>query len=126
MTMKKFLFLSLLSVFMLPLSALADNGKICRVEGGSVQAEVTNSPVAKATSNSNIYEYEIVFVLMNSSPNFVNATYVVRDDQNEEYSRARVLVSPQRTSDPIKAVVRRRGANHTFVVDVVEGDCKTD
>lgn len=124
--MKKILFLTLLSAFMLPLSALADNGKVCRVEGGSVQAEVTNSPVAKSTNSSNVFEYEIVFVLMNSSPNFVNATYVVRDDEGKEYSKARVLVAPQKESQPLKAIVRRRGNNHTFVVDVVEGDCKKE
>lgn len=122
--MKKLLFLTFLFVFMLPISILADNGKVCPVEGGSVQAQVKNSPVAKLVKSK--YEYEVTFVLQNSSPNFVNATYVIRDNKGKEYLKSRVLVPAQKETDPIKAVVRTDNKNSTFVVDVVEGDCKNE
>lgn len=122
--MKKLLFLTFLFVFMLPISILADDGKVCPVEGGSVQAQVTNSPVAKLVNSK--YEYEVTFVLQNSSPNFVNATYVIRDNKGKEYSKSRVLVPAQKETNPIKTVVRTDNKNSTFVVDVVEGDCKNE
>lgn len=122
--MKKFLFLTLLFVSVLPSTVLADDGKVCQVEGGSVQAEVTNSPVAKETNVSNIYEYEVFFNLMNSSPNYVNATYVIRDNKNKECMKARVFVEPQKEVQK-KAVVRTNSKYATFVVDIVGADCKT-
>lgn len=123
--MKKILyFITLLLVFMLPLCSMAENGKVCRVEGGSVQAEVTNSPMPKSVNGS--WEYEVSFVLMNSSPNFVNATYVIRDNNNKEYSKSRVLVAPQKESETKKAIVRTNSKASTFVVDVVGADCKKE
>lgn len=112
----------LLLMFLLPLSALADGGKVCPVEGGSVQAEVTNSPTPKNVVNA--WEYEVTFVLMNSSPNFVNATYVVKDAEGKSYSQGRVLVAPQKESEVKKVMVKTKSAKSTFVVDVVGADCK--
>jgi len=94
--MRRFLSLILLSAFLHSISALADDGKVCPVEGGSVQAELTNSPVPKAEGK--YYGYDVSFVLMNSSPNFVNVTYVVRDSNGKTYSQGRVLVEPQKES----------------------------
>lgn len=121
--MKKILILSFLSVFMLPISAFAEDGLVCPVEGGSVQAEVTNSPVAKPTNISGVYEYAVSFYLMNSSPNYVNATYVIRDNNNIECLKARILVDPQKGVVK-EVVVRTKGNKATFVVDIVGADCK--
>ena len=121
--MRNFLFaLAIASFSLLSLSALADDGKVCPVEGGSVQAELTSTPVAKGSGTT--WEYEVTFVLMNSSPNYVNATYVIRDSGGKNYSSARVLVEPQKKSAPIAVKVTTRSNKSTFVVDVVGADCK--
>lgn len=124
--MKEFLFASFVAFFsLLSLSALADDGKVCPVEGGSVQAKVTNTPTSKTTSNSSVYEYEVTIVLMNSSPNFVNATYQVRETKGEKVLASdRVLVLPQKESNPITVKVKTKSNKSTFVVDVVGADCK--
>ena len=122
--MKEFLFASFVAFFsLLSLSALADDGKVCPVEGGSVQAKVTNTPTSKTTSYD--YEYEVIIVLMNSSPNFVNATYQVRETKGEKVLASdRVLVLPQKESNPITVKVKTTSNKSTFVVDVVGADCK--
>ena len=120
--MKSILNLVLLFALFLPVSALADDGKICPVEGGSVQAEVTNSPVPKWEGSK--WAYDVAFVLMNSSPNFVNATYVVKDEAGKSYSQGRVLVEPQKTSQPKTIHVVTASKTSTFVVDVIGADCK--
>lgn len=124
--MKEFLFASFVAFFsLLSLSALADDGKVCPVEGGSIQAKVTNTPTIKTTSNSFTYEYEVIIVLMNSSPNFVNATYQVRETKGEKVLASdRVLVLPQKESNPITVKVKTKNNKSTFVVDVVGADCK--
>ncbi|MBQ8969435.1 MAG: hypothetical protein IJ064_06865 [Bacteroidaceae bacterium] len=121
--MKRILNLFLLIALFLPVSAMADDGKVCPVEGGSVQAEVTNSPIAKIEGPSK-FGYDVTFVLMNSSPNFVNATYVLRDTQGKTYKQARVLVVPQKSSEPINVHVTANSGKLTFVVDVIGADCK--
>lgn len=123
--MRRTLILFSLFAFLLPLSILADDGKVCPVEGGSVQAKVTNTPTSKPTSNSSVYEYEVTIVLMNSSPNFVNATYQVRETKGEKVLASdRVLVLPQKESNPITVKVKTKSNKSTFVVDVVGADCK--
>lgn len=111
-----------MSAFLHSISALADDGKVCPVEGGSVQAELTNSPVPKAEGK--YYGYDVSFVLMNSSPNFVNVTYVVRDSNGKTYSQGRVLVEPQKESAAKTIHVKTNSKSTTFVVDVVGVDCK--
>ena len=63
---------------------------------------------------------------MNSSPNFVNATYVVKDADGISYSKGRVLVAPQKESEVKKVNVKTKSSKSTFVVDVVGADCKED
>ena len=99
----------------LPLSLCADDGKVCPVEGGSVQAELTSTPVPKATNVGNTFEYDVSFVLMNSSDHFVNATYVVRDTAGNTYTKSRVLVEPQKKSEPI--VVKPKIRNYHPIHD---------
>ena len=62
---------------------------------------------------------------MNSSPNFVNATYQVRETKGEKVLASdRVLVLPQKESNPITVKVKTKSNKSTFVVDVVGADCK--
>ncbi|MBO4551000.1 MAG: hypothetical protein J5733_09740, partial [Bacteroidaceae bacterium] len=112
------------SALLYSISALADEGKVCPVKDGSVQAEVTNSSTPKYENGG--YVYEVTFVLMNSSPNFVNATYVVKDADGISYSKGRVLVAPQKESEVKKVNVKTKSSKSTFVVDVVGADCKED
>ena len=121
--MKKFLFaLAVASFSLLSLSVMADDGKVCPVDGGgSVQAKVTKSERTNGTG----YEYEVTFVLMSSSPNFVNATYQVRETGGETVLASdRVLVLPQKESNAITVKVKTKSSKSTFVVDVVGADCK--
>lgn len=121
--MKRILSLILLFALFLPVSAMADGGKVCPVEGGSVQAEVTNSPAPKSVGNG--WEYDVTFVLMNISPNYVNATYVVKDVSGKSYSQGRVLVAPQKETEK-KVTVKTNSRNSTFTVDVIGADCKKE
>ena len=56
---------------------------------------------------------------------FVNATYVIRDNKDNECLKGRILVAPQKETEK-KAVVCTKSSVSTFVVDVVEGDCKNE
>ena len=122
--MRNFLFaLAIASFSLLSLSVMAEDGKVCPVDGGSVQAKVTNTPTGKYSSGD--YVYEVTFVLMNSSPNFVNATYQVRETNSEKsLASDRVLVLPQKESNAITVKVKTKSSKSTFVVDVVGADCK--
>ena len=123
--MKKLLFsIILASLFALffPVSVIADDGKVCPVKGGSVQADVTNSTTPKYIGNG--WEYDVTFVLMNSSPNYVNATYVVKDAEGNTCSKARVLFAPHKQSESIVVKVKTKSNKSTFVVDVIGADCK--
>ena len=120
--MRNFLFaLAIASFSLLSFSALADDGKVCPVDGGSVQAKVTKSERTNGTG----FEYEVTIVLMNSSPNFVNATYQVRETGGKTVLASdRVLVLPQKESNAITVKVKTSSSKSTFVVDVVGADCK--
>ncbi len=121
--MRKAYLLLVLLAFIISLSMWADGGKVCPVKDGSVQAEVTNSPAPKRISGTSVWEYEVTFVLMNSSPNFVNATYEVVDENGNKCSHGRVLVAPQKETEK-KVTVKTRSNKSTFVVDVIGADCK--
>ena len=120
--MKRILNFILLFALFLPISVLADDGKVCPVEGGSVQAEVTNSPAR--VSEDGTWGYHVKFVLMNSSPNWVNATYVIKDNKGNSYTSGRVLVAPQKESGAKDVFVKTSTSGLTFVVDVTGADCK--
>lgn len=120
--MKRILNLILLFTLFLPLSAMADDGKVCPVDGGSVQAEVTNSPTR--VSEDGTWGYHVKFVLMNSSPNWVNATYVIKDTKGNNYASGRVLVPAQKETAAKDVFVKTSTSGLTFVVDVIGADCK--
>jgi len=61
---------------------------------------------------------------MNSSPNWVNATYVIKDTKGNSYKSGRVLVAPQKESDNKDVFVKTSNTDLTFVVDVIGADCK--